>query len=74
MPTFRKLHIACGPITGTIYAGTVDKTGQCWSSKQDVTNAAIGAVCEHAMLRGGDLMVTLNGKPKYKVTVEEIAE
>jgi len=74
MPSAKKFHVGCSPLTGTVYAGTLDKTGQCWSSKQDVTNAAVGAVCEHVMLNKGEVKVSLNGKPKFKITVEEIIE
>jgi len=71
----RKLHIGCSPITGTIYAGTVLKDGRTWgSNKTDVIGAAIGAVCEHVMLNKGEVRVSLNGKPKFKITIKEIQD
>ena len=70
----KKLHVGCSPLSGTIYAGTLDRTGRCWSSKQDVTGAAVGAVCEHVLLKQGEVRVSLNGKPKFIIKVEEIPE
>lgn len=68
-----KLHVGCSPITGTIYAGTVLKDGRTWgANKTDVTGAAIGAVCEHVMHNKGEVLVTMNGKPKFKIIVEEL--
>lgn len=68
-----KIHVGCSPITGTIYAGTVLKDGRTWgANKTDVTGAAIGAVCEHVMLNGGEVQVSLNGKPKFKIIVEGV--
>ena len=74
MPSAKKLHVACSPLTGAIYAGTLDATGSFWLNKRDLTGAAVGAVCEHVMLNKGELEVKLNGKPKFKIMVEEITE
>lgn len=68
------LHIGTSPITGRIYAGHLLKDGITWASNQhDVTGAACGAVAEHAMNAGKSITVNLNGKPKYRITVEDMA-
>ncbi len=37
-------HVACSPLSNRIYAGRVDKRGQTWASKSDVTGAASSAL------------------------------
>ena len=49
-------------------------TQQIGTCIQDVTGAAVGAVCEHVMLHQGEIKVSLNGKPKFIIKVEEIPE
>jgi len=69
----RQLHIGNSLLTNRIYAGHVLKDGITWGEgKQDVTGAACGAVIEHVMARGGTVRVTVNGAPKYEITVREI--
>ena len=40
-------HVGCSPITGTIYAGTVNKSGNAWLNKSDVTEEALASVRDH---------------------------
>ena len=40
-------HVGCSEITGTIYAGIVNKDGKAWLNKSDVTDEAVGAVRDH---------------------------
>lgn len=37
-------HVGCSAITGTIYAGTINKKGDQWVNKNDVTDEAQCAV------------------------------
>ena len=72
----KKLHVACSPLTGNIYAGTVLKNGFTWSAnKQDVTNEAIIAVAQHAMQfkekTGKELTLIGKGVPNLVITVTE---
>lgn len=68
----KPLHIACSPLTNTIYAGHVDKAGTAWSSQQDVTGAACGAVANHVIARGGKVVVHRNGEPWVEISAREV--
>ena len=49
------------------------KDGRTWGEgKQDVTGPACGAVIEHVLANGGPVTVTVNGAPKYEITVREL--
>ena len=67
-------HVDCSPITNRIYAGRVDKSGQNWASKSDVTGAACGAVIEHVLTNGEPVTVSVNGEPKYRILVEDLTD
>ena len=40
-------HIGCSPISGTIYAGTLNKNGNMWVNKSDATEEALASVRDH---------------------------
>lgn len=44
-------HVGCSPITGTIYAGTVNKKGDSWLNKSDATEEAVAAVRDHLVMK-----------------------
>ena len=64
-------HVGCSPLTNNIYAGKLTRN-KTWSSKSDVTGAAVGAVCEHVVAAGGTVQVSSRGVPVYEITVREI--
>lgn len=69
----KPLHIGVSPLTNRIYAGHVLKDGMTWASnKQDVTGAACGAVCEYVLANGDPVVVSRNGYPAFRITVERI--
>ena len=69
----RKLHISTSPLTNRIYIGHVLKDGMTWGQgKLDVTGAACGAVCEHVIAEKSPVIVSVNGKPKFEITVRAI--
>ena len=69
----KKLHVAASPITNRIYCGSVNKTGTDWlSNKADVTGEALAACAHHTIKVGGTVVVTCNGEPAYKISVEII--
>lgn len=78
MSKFKKpIRVACSPLTGTIYAGTLLKNGQTWSAdKQEVTIDALVAVAQHALMhqrRTGDpVVISADGKPEYWITVQDL--
>jgi len=70
----KKLHIAASPLTGTIFAGTVLKSGTWAAGKQDLTIEALVAVAEHGLKFGRTVEIrTPDGKPEYRITVERLA-
>lgn len=71
----KPIHVGTSPITNRIFAGNVLKDGRTWAAnKQDVTGVACGAVCEHVIANNEPVVVTCNGKPKFRIIVEEIGE
>lgn len=67
----KQLHVGTSPITNRTYAGHVLKDGMTWgANKTDVTGPACGAVCEHVIANGEPVVVTCNGKPRYRIVVE----
>ena len=69
----KKLHVAPSPLTNRIFAGSVLKDGMTWgANKTDVTGEACAAVAKHALVAGGEITVTSNGKPAYRITVEKL--
>ena len=67
----KKMHIATSPLTGTIFCGTLLKNGTWGAGKQDLTLEAIVAVAEHGLKFGKPIVISSDGKPKYKITVEK---
>lgn len=67
----KKLHIACSPLTGTIFAGSILKGGTWASGKQDLTIEALIAVAEHGLRFGKPIEISDGeGRPLYRITVE----
>ena len=71
----KPIHVGTSPLTNRIFAGHVLKDGRTWGEgKQDVTGVACGAVIEHVMAKGGQLIVFVNGAPKFEITVRTLGE
>jgi len=71
-----RLRIAIGPLTGSIFAGYVNKNGTRWTQKRDMTHEMLGAVVEHALHRGaesGRIEVSKDGKPFATLLVQRVA-
>jgi hypothetical protein len=67
------LRIQCSPLTGTIYAGRVNKSGTAWAGqKADVTSDVLGAVIQKVGA-GNIITVNVNGQPAYEIEVRAIA-
>ena len=62
-------RLACSPLTGTIFLGTVDKNGNAFiGTKADVTSDFLRAVIEKADYHGGQFDIQ-TGNEKWVVTV-----
>lgn len=69
----KELHIACSPLTGTIFAGSILKRGTWASDKQDLTIEALIAVAEHGLRFGGPVEISDGeGGLLYRITVDDL--
>jgi hypothetical protein len=66
-----KIRIGCSPITGTIYAGSVSKTGLWGNNKVDVTDEAIRSVAESLLQTDEVLQFQYEGD-WYELAVKKI--
>jgi hemin uptake protein HemP len=71
--TMSKIRIGCSPITGTIYAGSVSKTGLWGNNKVDVTDEAVKAVAQSLLQTEEMLRFSHDGK-QYELKVVPINE
>lgn len=65
------LRLGCSPITNTIYAGKIDKSGMWIGVKQDVTEDAVKSVAENLLRTDESFRFTFEGK-RYELRVTEI--
>ena len=62
-------RLACSPLTGTIFLGTVDKNGNAFvGAKADMTNDFLRTLIEKADYHGGQFDIQA-GNEKWVVTV-----
>jgi len=66
------LHVAVSPITNRIFCGYVAKNGREWLSKTDVTRLACGAVAQYIIANNGEVIISVNGVPKFEISVKQI--
>lgn len=64
-------HVGCG-LFG-IYAGTLNKKGDMWLHKSDVTDEAFNSVAQYCVDHKEALNFSYNGK-RYRLEVNEIKE
>ena len=62
-------HVGCG-ITG-IFAGTLNKKGDRWLNKSDVTNEAFNAVAQYCLEHDEAMNFNYKGK-RYRLAVSKI--
>lgn len=65
------LRLGCSPITNTIYAGKIDKSGMWIGLKHDVTKDAVKSVAENLLRTDESFRFTFEGK-RYELRVTEI--
>ena len=61
-------HVGCGAFG--IYAGTLNKRGDMWINKSEVTEEAIGAVAQYLITHNEGLEFSYQGK-RYRLGVTE---
>lgn len=59
-------HVGCG--IARIYAGTLNKKGNLWTNKSDVTDEAVSAVAQYLLERGEALEFDYRGG-RYRLAV-----
>lgn len=64
-------HVGCG-VFG-IYAGTLNKKGDMWLHKSEVTHEAMDAVAGHMVMHGEQMRFTYKGE-RYVLKVEKLKE
>lgn len=70
--TQNPIRVGCSPLTGTIFAGRLDKAGRLWSgAKFDVTNDVLGAVIQKVGA-GNILTISEDGKPAFEIEVRAV--
>lgn len=62
-------HVGCG-VFG-IYAGTLNKKGDMWTRKSEVTNEALDAVAGHLVMHDKQMRFTYKGE-RYVLKVEKL--
>jgi hemin uptake protein HemP len=68
-----KIRIGCSPLTGTIYAGSVSKTGLWAKNKVDVTDEAVRAVAQ-SLLQTEEMLRFSHGGKQYELKVVQLTE
>ena len=64
-------HVGCG--IARIYAGTLNKKGNMWVNKSDVTDEAFRAVAQYCVENHQSMKFEMDGK-KYRLAVMEVEE
>ena len=60
-------HVGCG--IAAIYAGTLNKKGDAWVNKSDVTDEATAAVAQFLLEHEASMKFNYQGK-RYRIAVE----
>ena len=73
----KNIRIGVSPITNQIFAGYVNKKGDTWTTKQDVTTEIMFAVAIHCIKFGKPIILYEENsdgemKQKYKIIVEQV--
>lgn len=66
------LRLALGGITDNVYVGRVNKTGNQWLDKQDVTNDFLACVIDKFL--GNETTITSSSGEQYIVVVERVGK
>ena len=68
----RKITIGNSPISKTIYAGHLNKKGNMWLEKQDVTIDVLIATVQHCLSHGDQVITNANtGKIEFEISVKD---
>lgn len=68
---YEKLKLGVSPLTNTVFAGHLNKKGDMWLQKKDVTEQFLGC-CLQYFEHGTENVISADGKPVAKITLEKI--
>ena len=68
---YEKLKMGVSPITNTVFAGHLNKKGDMWLQKKDVTEQFLSC-CLQYFEPGTESTISADGKPVVKITLEKI--
>jgi hypothetical protein len=71
MEAYKNLTLGVSPITKTVFAGRLNKKGNMWIQKTDVTNQFLSCCIEY-FKEGEENIISVDGKPFAKITREKI--
>ncbi len=68
---YEKLKLGVSPLTNTVFAGRVNKEGNMWIDKVDVTEQFLSCCCDY-FEKNTKNTISADGEPVFTITVEEI--
>ena len=69
------LRLGVTVVTKRIHIGRVKKNGWEWKEGHyDFTSEVLKVMCEYLEIQGNEKEITVNGKPKFIMTLKEIKE
>lgn len=69
----KNIKMGYSPLTETIFAGTINKKGDMWLKKEDVTRDFIACIIEFVGIND-TRTIKVDGKDKFIVSIKEIKE
>lgn len=69
----KQIRLGYSSLTETVFAGNVNKKGDMWLKKQDVTRDFICCIIDFVGANDNRI-ISVEGKPKYNISVKEITE
>jgi len=66
---YENLKLGVSPITGTVFAGRLNKKGNMWINKVDITEQFLSC-CLQYFKPGTENTISADGKPLYIITIK----
>jgi len=66
----RNLKLGVSPLTKTVFVGRVNKEGNMWIDKSDVTEQFLSCCCDY-FEKNTENTISADGEPKFIITVKE---
>jgi hypothetical protein len=68
---YENLKLGVSPITNTVFAGRVNKKGDMWIDKVDITKQFLACVVDY-FSKEGITVIRANGEPILEITVTDL--